>query len=567
MKKEFGTSRGDCFIANCWTIARCLCLAAMLVIPLISTVADEWTQLGGSPSRNGVAKTTGLPIEWNLGAIDRETWDWKGGPQAKNVLWVAKLGTQSYGSPVVTDKYVFCGTNNGNAYIKRFPKEHDLGCLLCFSRKDGQFLWQYAAPVLPDSNQNWPEQGLCSTPLVEGDRLWIVSNRGCVVCLDVEGFRDNENDGPVANESSTQINDADVVWEYDMINQLGITPRYMTSSSVTSAGDLLFVLTSHGTNDKGQVIRPEAPSFLALNKHTGKLLWSDNSPGDRIMEGQWSSPAYAILDGVPQVIFGGGDGWVYSFRAEETATGRPELLWKFDANPKNTRYQEAGMGDRNYLVAAPVVAEGRVYIVTGRDPQWGEGPADLWCIDPTKRGDVSAELVVDSNQRPVPPRRTFAVDETAGERVIQNPNSAVIWHYRGEDINKDGKLDFEEEFHRTIGMPAIADGLLIVGDLSGVVHCLDAVTGKALWTYDMMASIWGSPLIADGKIYIGDEDGDVAVFALSRERQLLAENAVGSSVYTAPAAADGVLYIASQRHLIAIKEQENTTVSHYGKHN
>jgi len=535
-----------------------LCLATVLVLEVGSIRGSDWLQLGGSSARNNVADTTGLPTEWSLGLIDRTTWEWKGGSQAKNILWVAKLGTQSYGSPVVAGQYVFCGTNNGNSYVKRFPKENDLGCLLCFSRNDGQFLWQYGAAVLPNSNQNWPEQGLCSTALIDGDRLWIVSNRGCVVCLDVEGFRDRENDGPFLQETSTDINEADVVWEYDMIHQLGVMPRYMTSSSIAAAGDLLFVLTSHGTDEKGQVVRPEVPSFLALHKRTGKLLWADHSPGDRIMEGQWSSPAFAVLGGIPQVIFGGGDGWVYSFRAEETTTGSPELLWKFDANPKNTRYKEAGMGDRNYLVAAPVIAEGRVYVVTGRDPQWGEGPGDLWCIDPTKRGDVSLELVVDRSGRSVPPRRTFAVDESAGERAVPNPNSAVIWHYRGQDLNGDGKLDFEEEFHRAIGMPAIANGLLVVGDLSGVVHCLDAATGKALWTYDMMASIWGSPLIADGKIYIGDEDGDVAVFALGRERQLLAENSVGSSVYTAPVAVDGVLYIVSQRHLVAIKEQEQS---------
>jgi len=550
MQKDHGNQRTRGFIFSFAFVGIVWFLQAA------SVIAADWPQLGGSPSRNAVAITAALPVEWNLGAIDRATWEWKGGPQAQNILWVAPLGTQSYGSPVVAGKYVLCGTNNGRGYLERFPKECDLGCLLCFSRTDGRFVWQYGAEVLPDSNQNWPEQGLCSTPLVEGNRVWVVSNRGCVVCLDLEGFHDGENDGPFAQESSTGPNDADVVWEFDMINRLGVSPRYMTSSSVTAAGDLLFVTTSHGTNEKGQVVHPEAPSFLALDKHTGELVWADHSPGDRIMEGQWSSPAFAVIGDVPQVIFGGGDGWVYSFLAERTATGQPVLLWKFDANPKKTKYEEAGMGDRNYLVAAPVVAEGRVYVVTGRDPQWGEGPGDLWCIDPTKRGDVSAELVVDASGRIVPPRRTFAVDETAGEQVIPNPNSAVIWHYRGQDLNNNGKIDFEEEFHRTIGMPAVANGLLVVGDHSGVVHCLDAATGKAFWTYDMMASIWGSPLIADGKVYIGDEDGDVAVFALSRERQLLAENTVGSWVYTVPAATDGVLYIVSQRHLMAISQKK-----------
>ena len=56
--------------------------------------------------------------------------------------------------------------------------------------------------------------------------------------------------------------------------------------------------------------------------------------------------------------------------------------------------------------------------------------------------------------------------------------------------------------HRTIGMATIRDDLLVIADLAGLVHCLDARTGKVHWTYDMMAAVWGSPLIADGKIFL-----------------------------------------------------------------
>ena len=533
-------------------------LVAVVVLVLSGVNADQsaragdWPQLGGSSTRNNVSPATGLPSTWSMGEVDRATGRWIGGPTARNIRWVTPLGTESYGSPAVAGNKIFCGTNNGQGYVPRYPPKVDLGCLLCLSRETGTFLWQYSAPVLPDSSMNWPEQGLCSTPLVERDRLWVVTNRGSAVCFDTEGFYDGENDGPFTQEESTDLREADVVWELNMIERLGVHPRYMTSSSPTAWGDLLFVVTSHGANEKGEIVRPDAPSFLALDKETGEIVWADNSPGDRILEGQWSSPACAVLGGVPQVIFGGGDGWVYSFLAERTTDGKPKLLWKFDANPKKTRFQEGGLGDRNYLVAAPVIADGKVYVVTGQDPQWGEGPGDLWCIDPTKRGDISAELVVDSAGNPVPPRRTFAVDESRGERVVAKPNSGVIWHYRGQDLNGNGKLDFEETLHRTLGMPAVTRGILVVGDGSGIVHCLDAEKGQLLWTYDMMASVWGSPLIADGKIYLGDEDGDVAVFELAREMKLLAENPMTSSVYTTPVAVDGVLYIVTRRHCVAI---------------
>jgi len=67
-----------------------------------------------------------------------------------------------------------------------------------------------------------------------------------------------------------------------------------------------------------------------------------------------------------------------------------------------------------------------------------------------------------------------------------------------------------------------------------------------------MASIWASPLVADGKVYIADEDGDVVVFALAREKKILAENQMPQPVYGTPTADDGILYIATRTHLIAI---------------
>lgn len=516
----------------------------------------EWLQWGGSPTRNNVSAATGLPSEWSLGELDDKTgaWDRAG---SKNIKWVARLGTESYGSPVIARGKVFCATNNGAGYLKRYPSNVDLGCLLAFRQSDGQFLWQFSCEKLKAGRDiDWPDQGICCTPLVEGERLWTVTNRGEVVCLDTEGFYDQgENDGPIANEPTGDAHEADVIWRFNMMRQLGSVQHNMASCSVTAAGDLLLVCTSNGVDGNHESIpAPEAPSFVALDKHTGKLLWADNSPGRNILHGQWGSPAYAVLGGVPQALFPGGDGWLYSFLAERSESGKPELLWKFDCNPKAAVWGGNGQGDRNELIATPVIWEGRVYLATGQDPEAGEGQADLWCIDPTRRGDVSSELVVDRQGKPVPPRRTQAVDEKAGERVVPNPNSAAVWHYRGHDANRDGKLDFEETFHRTLGMVAVKEGLLVVSDFSGLVHGLDAKTGKRHWTHDMMAAVWGSPLVADSKIYLGDEDGDVVVLECSTKLNVLAENTLNSAVYGGPVAVGRVLYIATRSHLMAIEQ-------------
>jgi outer membrane protein assembly factor BamB len=181
----------------------------------------------------------------------------------------------------------------------------------------------------------------------------------------------------------------------------------------------------------------------------------------------------------------------------------------------------------------------------------------LWCIDPTKRGDVSPELAfnVKDLSKPIPHKRMQAVVKEDGDVARPNPNSAAVWHYAGFDKNKDGKTEFEETMHRTCGTVAIKDGLLFVADFSGLFHCLDAKTGIPHWTHDMLAAAWGSPLIVDGKVYIGDEDGDICVFKLSKEMELLAENTMENSVYSTPVAANNTLFIANKDHVFAITEK------------
>lgn len=523
---------------------------------LAQTLPQDWPQWGGTAERNQVAQGSNIPTEWKVGDFDRKTGAWDSGT-AENILWVARLGSESYASPVVAGQHVYVATNNGAGYLKRFPPKTDLGCLLAFQRATGAFAWQLSRPKLEEGRSvDWPEQGICSTPCVEGNRLWVVSNRGEVLCLDTEGFSDGENDGTYQKEESAGAGEADIVWLVDMMAQFGSRQHNMASCSVTTAGNLLLVMTSNGVDDSHEEVpAPHAPSFIAVDKASGELIWADASPGANILHGQWSSPAVAVVGGEPQAIFAGGDGWLYSFLARPTDGGKPKLLWKFDCNPKAAEWKGEGSGDRGELVATPVVADGLVYMATGHDPEFGEAEGHLWCITPSRRGDVSSEQVVDAGGNPVPPRRTKAVDTDAGEVVRPNPNSAAVWHYAGYDANGDGKLKFDETMHRTLSSATVCDGILVIPDLAGLVHILDAKTGKPLWKYDAMASIWGTAMVVDGKIYIGDEDGEIAVLALGREENVLAENSMEDSVYGTPTVAGGILYISTRTHLFAIGEK------------
>jgi outer membrane protein assembly factor BamB len=461
------------------------CLAGAPQIRAASTGGD-WPMWGGTPIRNMVSDMKGAPVTWDI-------------QSKKNVRWMAALGSQSYGNPVVAGGKVFVGTNNEGL---RDPKQAgDRGVLMAFSEKDGAFLWQITHEKLASGRVNdWPYQGVASSPLVEGDRLYYVSNRCELLAVDTEGFRDGENDGPYTTETLKGEHDGDIVWKLDMMEELGASPHNLANSSPVSWGDYIYVSTSNGQDESHvNVPSPRAPAIIAVDKKTGKVAWEDASPGDKILHGQWAAMTVAELGGVTQVIHPQGDGWVRSFDAK---TGHK--LWEFDTNPKDSVWPKT----RNELIATPVVYEGLVYVGNGQDPEHGEGPGHFYAIDPTKRGDIT--------------------------------ETGRVWHY--------------DKIRRTISTAAIKDGIVYIADFSGFLHALDAKTGTPYWTHDLLAAVWASPVVVDGKVYIGDEDGDVVVLAAGKEKKILAENTLGSSVYATAVPANGALLIMNRNQLWSLSD-------------
>lgn len=491
--------------------------------------------------RNNVLKTGKLPANWSPGKFDPRSGKWIGRESAENIRWVASLGNTTYGSPVLYENYVFCATNNHSGYIERYPSGTDLGVLLAFEADTGKMLWQFSCEKLDDTEIDWPEQGICSNPVVEGDKLWIMSNRCEIVCI------------PLKQDSL----EAKPLWTYDMIKELDVMPHHASSCSPLLIGDYVFSLTSNGV-DAGEkaVVKPNSPSFIALHKETGKLVWSDVGPGERTLDGQWGSPAALEKneDGLTQIVFPGGDGWLYTIGVKEDGTIRK--LWKFDCNPKESIWRSNTSGDRNFILSTPVIADGLIYVATGRDPEAGEGKAVLRCIDPGKfeRKKLFEQFEKDSDNY-LDLSENLAKDKAPGaaEDVRANPDSIALWSYFGRDPKSK---EFEDTFRRTLGSVVIADGLLFIGDFSGVLHCLNAKTGEVYWTYDVMSTIWGTGLAADGRLFLGDTDGDVAIFKLSKEFELLEEINLGDPIYGAPGSDGKRIYIATCSNLFCIEDTE-----------
>ena len=263
-----------------------------------------------------------------------------------------------------------------------------------------------------------------------------------------------------------------------MMEEVGSEPHNMSNSSPVSYGDLLFISTANGQDESHvHIPSPNAPSIIAVNKKTGKLVWEDNPVDDRILHGQWASPSVGKVGDVVQVVMGQGDGWV---RGYDAMTGK--RLWWFDMNPKDSVWPKT----RNEVISTPVIYDNKVYIANGQDPEHGEGVGHLYAIDATKRGRYHAD-----------PARSGS-STTSGARFRRGAERRVALLLR----------------------------------FSGLSALSGRGDGQGILGHDMLASVWGSPMIIGDKVYLGDEDGDVVVLEHEQGKEGGGDVQHGSRAYT-----------------------------------
>ena len=496
-----------------------------------------------------VSAEKGLPETFTPGqkkdaAVDLAT--------TRNVKWAVKLGSQTCSTPAVAGGKVILGACMGGQ-----------GVLLCLEEGTGKLLWQLSTPprqvpAAIDGRKFWfkvfpPSLGICSSPTIDGDRVYIVTHRCEVACLDANGLA-NGNDGPFQDEKNYvsapekdpgggKVPGADIIWLYDMYDQAGVRPSDASNCSVLVHGDRVYVCTSNGVDrdaDAGKQDEfrkppaPDAPNLIVLEKKTGRLVARDEEKiAPRLLHGQWSSPSLGKVGGRTLVFFGGGDGVCYAFEALSGVPDKPVTLkkaWSFDCNPPE--YKAFGnldlithycVGDRrrkdtlnkndgsfvgmSEIIATPVFHNNRVYVAIGRDPEHGRGKGAMYCIDAT---------------------RTLDITETGR-----------IWSYKDLD--------------RTLSTASVAEGLVYIADVAGRLHCLDADTGRCYWVHETKAATWGSTLVADGKVYMPTQKY-LWVLACGKEKKVLDKIDLGAPTWTSPVAANGVLYVASTRHLWAVRK-------------
>jgi outer membrane protein assembly factor BamB len=510
-----------------------LVMACLHVLPGQCLLAGDWPQWCGTPGKNMVSQETGLPDSFVPG-VKRGTERTIDLATSNNVRWGVKVCDAFYSTPSVAGGRIFLGGLEG---------VH--GVFVCLDEATGKLLWKWEAPprTVPKEIDGFhigigviPHQiGVCSTATVEGDRLYFVSNRFDVLCLDVRG----QTLGPEAGK-------ARVVWTYDPWTELGVFPCDAANGSPLVDGDLLYVPTSNGIDhntfqnpyrEKDRKLpAPNAPNIIVLDKRNGRLVATDEAPiTQHLLHGQWSSMSLGHVANRKLVFYGGGDGVCYAFEALASVPEKPvrlKTVWHCDCIPPE--YKDTGgldwvthfcLGDRRVrgtwnkhdgtfvgesgIIATPVFLDNRVYVAIGRDPAHGRGRGALHCLDATGMGDLT--------------------------------KTGKIWTYQGLD--------------RTLSTVSIAGGLLFISDVAGRLHCLDAQTGKPYWIHETRSEVWGSTLVADGKVYMPTAKG-LWVLAAGKDLKVLSRINLGAKVDASPVVANGVLYVAtSAGWLWAVRSQ------------
>lgn len=386
-------------------------LSLFLFAFAISILAQETAQWRG-PGRNGLYPETGLLKTWPAS-----------GPK---LLWhFDELGEGHTSAAVTKDKIFVAGTIKGIGYIFALSPE-------------GKQLWKMRFGE--EWTDNW--NGVRSTPLVHQGKVYIMSSFGKLVCMGAE--RGN------------------IIWTVDLFGTYGGQQiEWGVTENLLIEDEKLFI-TVGGTKH----------NIIALNKDTGKLIWTSGGNGEK---SSYGSPLLINLQGRKLLV----TMTEKSLLGLDAATGkklwRQELINTYGVHP-NT----------------PIYSNGNLFITTG----YGTGGYML-------------KLSADGSQA----TKTWfnaTLDPKTGGVVLLN---GVIYGFG--DKNRgfhgvdwvSGKTVFSDKFNQKGGSVIAADGMLYAYDESGEVALLQPTAGGIKKTGSFKvpfgsAQHWAHPVISNGKLFI-----------------------------------------------------------------
>jgi outer membrane protein assembly factor BamB len=280
---------------------------------------------------------------------------------------------------------------------------------------------------------------------------------------------------------------------------------------------------------------PNSEYALYAFDFNGALLWKCVIGPYESQHGSGASPI--IFRDL--VIIGNDQDGRSSLVAVETETGK--IRWKVNRN--DSQVQQATCYATPFLVThdggrAELIITSRADGFTSYDPETG---------DLNWRAKIIPDRVVAS---PVFGHgMVFALSGGGGEG-----------HFLGA-VRLGGHGEIGDKFvawTRSTKLPYVptpvlyGDHLFLWGD-KGVVSCLNAKTGKEVWSNRVPGEYSGSPVCVDGKIYCMTQSGDVVVIDAGPEFRVLGRTSLGEGTHATPAIANGRMFLRGFEHLFCLE--------------
>ena len=218
---------------------RCLLLAMFVLASWGNAQAEDWTAFRG-PTGQGISTEKNLPLTWSA---------------TENIAWKVELPGPGSSSPITLGDRLYITCYSGYGLEPNEGEQENLRRhILCFHNKDGKLLWEKVIePKLPEHKYQGEGsyQGYAgSTPITDGERLYVFFGKTGVFCFDLDGKE---------------------LWQTsvgDGVNGWG------SGCSPILYGELLIVNAS-----------VESRSMVALNKMTGEKVWETAD-----INASWNTP-------------------------------------------------------------------------------------------------------------------------------------------------------------------------------------------------------------------------------------------------------------------------------------
>jgi outer membrane protein assembly factor BamB len=410
----------------CWGVS----LASLPTLAMAQSPGKGWPSFRG-PGRTAVAPDKGLLSEWP-----------KAGPK---LLWEASGAGRGYSSLAIVDGRIY---TLGDAPTTADDKDE---YLLCFDQNTGKQLWKSkTGPAWAEGKPPWHSSR--STPTVDGDRVYLLTAHGDLVCCSTDGKE---------------------VWRKNLKQDFGGSKAdgWGYSESVLVDGDKV-VCTPGGPQN----------TMVALNKKTGDLLWSTPRPEDR--GAGHASIVPSEIGGTRVYVQTTGSG-AMGVRAKDG-----KLLWTYDI-------------DKTTAVApSPIIRGDLAFFTAG----YGRGGALLKQI-PGAGGEVTVEEIYPLKKELANKHGGVVLvgdylygdsDDRGNPFCAEFMTGKVTWHGRGSGRNSASM--------------AAADGHLYVRYADGMMTLVEAnpEAFKEVGAFEIPESgerpSWSHPVILDGKLFLREGD-------------------------------------------------------------